>query len=48
MTYIFDACTLLAFYKNEKGADIIEKLLEEAVSGQSLIYMNIINLIEIY
>ena len=48
MTYIVDACAIVAFYKDEKGADKIEKLLDEAVSGQSIIYMNIINLIEVY
>ena len=48
MTYIFDACTLLAFYKDEKGAEKIETLLDEAVSGQSKIYMHAINLIEIH
>ena len=48
MTYIFDASALLAFYKDENGSDKIETLLDEAVSGQSIIYMNIINLIEVY
>ena len=48
MTYIFDACALIALFKHEKGADIIKALLEDAQAGQTHIYMNIINLIEVY
>jgi len=47
LTYIFDACVLLALIKNEKGFDKVKALLAEAKSGQSIIYMNIINLIEV-
>jgi predicted nucleic acid-binding protein len=48
LTYIFDACALLALYKNEKGSDKIEALLDDALAGQTAIYMHSINLIEVY
>ena len=47
MTYIFDACALLALLKREEGADKVKTLLDEAQKGKSFIYMNIVNLIEI-
>jgi predicted nucleic acid-binding protein len=48
LTYIFDACALLALYKNEKGSDKIEALLDDALTGQTAIYMHSVNLIEVY
>ena len=48
MTYIFDACTLMALFKREKGADKIDALIIKAESRQCDIYMNIIILIEVY
>jgi predicted nucleic acid-binding protein len=45
---VLDACALLAFYKNEKGADKIETLIEEAKAEQHNLYMHSINLIEVY
>ena len=48
MTYIFDACALIALLKQEQGFDKISALLDEALAGQSVIYMNTINLIEVY
>ena len=48
MNYILDACALIALFKQEKGADKIEALFEEASTGQTVIYMNIINLIEVH
>ena len=47
MTYIFDACAILALIKKEKGADKVRTLLDEAKNKQSIIYMNTINLIEV-
>jgi len=38
----------MALFKREKGADKIDTLIIEAESGQCDIYMNIINLIEVY
>ena len=48
MTYVLDACALIALFKREQGADKIRALLEEALAGQTLVYMNTINLIEVY
>ena len=48
MTYIFDACALIALLKKEQGVDKVMALLDEAHTGQSAIYMNTINLIEVY
>ena len=48
MTYIFDACALIALLKREQGADQVRALLNEAQAGQSVISMNTINLIEVY
>jgi len=38
----------MALFKGENGADKVEALITEAVTGQSGIYMNTINLIEVY
>jgi len=48
MTYTLDACALMALFKNEKGADKVEALIAEADTGKSDIYMNTVNLIEVY
>ena len=48
MIYVLDACALMALFKGENGADKVEALITEAVTGQSGIYMNTINLIEVY
>ena len=48
MIYIFDACALIALFKREQGFDKISALLDEALTGQSTIYMNTINLIEVF
>jgi len=48
MTYILDACSLIALFKKEIGADKIRTLLDEATDSQNTIYMNSINLIEVY
>jgi predicted nucleic acid-binding protein len=47
LIYIFDACSLIALFKREKGAEKIKILLDEVTTGQSVIYMNTVNLIEI-
>jgi len=48
LNYIFDACSLIALFKKENGSDKIRALLDEALTGQADIYMNIVNLIEIH
>ena len=46
MTYVLDACALIALFKNEQGEDKVKALLEEALTNQTVVYMNIVNLIE--
>ena len=48
MIYILDACALIALFKKERGADKVKFLLDEALAGQSVVYMNTINLIEVH
>ena len=38
----------MAILKQENGADKVKSLLDKAQAGQATVYMNIINLIEIY
>ena len=46
--YTFDSEAILAFYLDEKGAEVVEDLLEQIQSGAAEGYMNVINLTEIY
>ena len=46
--YVLDACALIAFLNDEKGAEKMEKLLEDAASNKIKIVMAIINLYEVY
>ena len=46
--YTFDSEAILAFYLDEKGAEIVENCLERVQSGEAEGYINIINLTEIY
>ena len=48
MIYILDACALIALFKREQGADKVRSLLDEAMTGQSVIYMHTVNLIEVH
>jgi predicted nucleic acid-binding protein len=50
MTYIFDACALLALLNEElgKGYETVKDLLESAVKGKAVLYMSLVNLIEVY
>jgi predicted nucleic acid-binding protein len=48
LIYILDACALIALFKKEQGADKIRVLFDEASAGQSSIYMNTVNLIEVH
>ncbi|MBT3388758.1 MAG: type II toxin-antitoxin system VapC family toxin [Desulfobacula sp.] len=47
-TFVLDACALIAFFNDESGADIVEKLLEKAEYNNIDLIMNKINLLEIY
>ncbi len=46
--FILDACALIALFGNEEGADIVERLLANAAQKQAEIYMQKINLLEVY
>ena len=46
--YLLDTCALLALYDNEKGADVVEGLLDSAKRGEVTLSMNAANLIEVY
>jgi len=46
--YVLDACALVAFFNDETGAELVEKLLIEASKGRCIIAMNKYNLLEVY
>jgi len=46
--YTFDSEAILAFFFDEKGADVAEDYLKKVESGIAEGYINIINLTEIY
>jgi PIN domain nuclease of toxin-antitoxin system len=46
--YVLDACALLAVLSNEQGADIVENVYEKAVSGEAVLSMHRLNLLEVY
>jgi predicted nucleic acid-binding protein len=46
--FVFDACSVIAFFEKESGFDKVKVILEKAYSGQCQIYMNKINVLEIY
>jgi PIN domain nuclease of toxin-antitoxin system len=48
VTFILDACALIAFLNDEEGAGIVENLLDRNVSGEDTISMSIVNLLEVY
>jgi predicted nucleic acid-binding protein len=50
MTYVLDACALTAFLNQEqgKGFEPVKELFERAVDEGFPVYMNIVNLAEVY
>jgi predicted nucleic acid-binding protein len=46
--YVLDACALVAFVKDETGAGIVQNVLDEANAGNAEVYMNKLNLFEVY
>jgi predicted nucleic acid-binding protein len=48
MTYVLDACALIALLDNEDGKDKIDELFTKAKAGEISLYINIINLLEVY
>lgn len=47
-TYVLDACSLIAFFNDEKGAEIMEDLLIKALNQKAVLKIHIVNLLEIY
>jgi len=47
-TYILDACALIAVLNKEKGAESVKEILEKARNNTVKIYMNKVNLLEVY
>ena len=47
-TYVLDACAMLAVLSNEPGADVVEEIYEKAASGDVVLAMNKLNLLEVY
>ncbi|MCL2643733.1 MAG: hypothetical protein FWD52_09580 [Candidatus Bathyarchaeota archaeon] len=43
-----DACALIAFLRDELGADVVTAILKCAKQGKAEICMNSINLLEVY
>ncbi|GHU63463.1 hypothetical protein FACS189445_6690 [Spirochaetia bacterium] len=48
MTYILDACALLAVYKREPGWEKVNALTIRAETGDILLLIHIVNLLEVY
>jgi PIN domain nuclease of toxin-antitoxin system len=45
--YVLDACSLIAVLNKENGAESVKRLLEQPTTEVKM-YMNIINLLEVY
>jgi PIN domain nuclease of toxin-antitoxin system len=50
MTYILDACALIALLNRElgKGYETVKDLLDRAVTGEITLCMSLVNLVEVY
>ena len=46
--YVIDACALIAFLADEEGAGKVEGILKEAEKGKCKLFMNRINLLEVF
>ena len=47
-TFVLDASALIAFLNDEEGADKAEDVFQKAKMGNCVIYMNKLNILEIY
>ena len=47
-TYVLDACAIIALFNDEAGADIVDKLLVDAVKDDCIVKINKYNLLEVY
>ena len=46
--FVLDACALIALVKNEEGASVVSDVYKSADNGGVGLYMNRINLLEVY
>lgn len=46
--YVLDSYALLAYFRNEQGAEKVEHLLNEAVANKHELYLTVINAGEVY
>ena len=46
--YVLDACSIIALLMNEDGADVVDNILVQAREKTCTIYMNKLNLLEVY
>ena len=46
--YVMDACAIIAFLQDEQGADKVVTVLANAKNGKCKIYINAVNLVEVY
>jgi len=46
--YVLDACALIAFIKGEQGADVVWDVLYKNVTGNAVVLIHEINLLEVY
>lgn len=47
-TYVLDACALIAFFNDERGAGKVSQLFDEADLGQIDLIISVINLFEVF
>ena len=47
-SYVLDACALIAALTNEEGAGIVKDIFEKAADSEANVYMNKLNLLEVY
>jgi predicted nucleic acid-binding protein len=45
---MLDACALITILKEEEGADIVDDLLNRAMTGEIIVSMSIINFLEVF
>jgi predicted nucleic acid-binding protein len=48
MTYVLDACALLALIKGETGADVVDAIFQKALTAEDVLFMSIVNLLEVF
>ena len=46
--YVLDACAVIALFKAEEGASVVDNLLKEANEGRHILLMHRINLLEVF